>query len=214
MEARFDEAYRRHLEWHRQVKDPLPWYGWYVTTGERLGVFIDGSFGIRFAAFDQRVDPAADGADFAQTAGEFAEALCRSVYRVRPELSTAQPLEHHAPSASIEVTQVLVRPAGQQEFEHTLALLREAMSAAEKPPSYTWYQLVAGGEQPSYLLMVARGRWADYDTSPVAGIDLLAGALIEEDRRGEILTAIERSVMRTSSETWTYRPDMSLVPAR
>src|SRR5688500_15061252 len=56
-EARFDEGYRTHLDWHRDKRDPLVWYGWYVANGERVGMFIDGSFGAPFAAFDQRVDP-------------------------------------------------------------------------------------------------------------------------------------------------------------
>lgn len=62
----FDEGYRRHLAWHRQAGDPLVWYGWYVSDGKRAGMFVDGSFGAPFAAFDRRVDPAGDGADAAR----------------------------------------------------------------------------------------------------------------------------------------------------
>ena len=45
MQTRFEEGYHRHLEWHRQAKDPLVWYGWYVMTGDKLGRFVDGTFG-------------------------------------------------------------------------------------------------------------------------------------------------------------------------
>src|SRR5258706_9722604 len=54
MQASFDEGYRRHLAWHQGKRDTLVWYAWYVTSGERTGLFIDGSFGAPFAAFDQR----------------------------------------------------------------------------------------------------------------------------------------------------------------
>lgn len=42
-QEQFDAGYRRHLDWHREHRDPLPWYGWYVATGERAGMFVDGS---------------------------------------------------------------------------------------------------------------------------------------------------------------------------
>src|SRR5690606_30554833 len=44
--ASFDEGYRSHLEWHRANRDSLPWYGWDVVAGRRLGQFVDGTFGV------------------------------------------------------------------------------------------------------------------------------------------------------------------------
>ena len=51
----FVEGYKKHLQWHMDKNDPLPWYAWFVFTGNRLGLFIDGTFGISFEAFDNRV---------------------------------------------------------------------------------------------------------------------------------------------------------------
>jgi hypothetical protein len=63
MEDPFDAGYQKHLAWHRAHQDPLVWYGWTVTHGPRMGMFIDGTFGAPFAAFDQRVAPADDAKD-------------------------------------------------------------------------------------------------------------------------------------------------------
>jgi hypothetical protein len=31
----FESGYIRHLDWHRQAKDPFVWYGWTIWAGER-----------------------------------------------------------------------------------------------------------------------------------------------------------------------------------
>src|SRR5690606_41282554 len=65
--AKFDEGYRSHLEWHRTNRDPLPWYGWDVIAGRRLGQFVDGTFGIAFEALDRRAVPAGGDAAASST---------------------------------------------------------------------------------------------------------------------------------------------------
>ena len=67
----FEEGYRRHLEWHVRAGDKLNWFAWEVTSGERLGLFIDGTVA-PLSALDTRPDLAGDAADFARTAAAFA----------------------------------------------------------------------------------------------------------------------------------------------
>jgi hypothetical protein len=43
--AEFQAGYKRHLEWHRRNRDPWQWYGWTFVLGDRLGQFMDGTFG-------------------------------------------------------------------------------------------------------------------------------------------------------------------------
>ncbi|MPY87482.1 MAG: hypothetical protein GEU99_06140 [Luteitalea sp.] len=210
-QALFDEGYRRHLTWHARMKDPLVWYAWYVTTGDRLGLFIDGSFGASFDAFDKRVDPEADAADFAQTAGDFADDVSRSVYRLRPDLSTSQALEDRAPTSTIEVTYFLLEPGHERQFEAALAGLRAADASPSAGPHYTWYQLVVGDEQPSYMLMIHRQGWSDYGHVGTE-ISHIPGIVSGEQGARELENTLEQSVRRMWSETWNYRDDLSLVP--
>src|SRR5207249_1161907 len=118
-----------------------------------------------FAAFDKRVEPKADGADFDQNVAPFAIPLWRAVYRLRSDLSTAQPLETRKPAALAEVTHVAVEPGAEREFEKVLEALRTELLSAKPLIAFTCYQLVAGLEHSSYLLMVSRSGWADYDTA-------------------------------------------------
>lgn len=213
MRAQFDEGYRRHLEWHRQKQDPLVWYAWYVVHGERTGLFIDGSFGQPFSRFDERVDPEGDRADGAKNVTPFADPAFLATYVLRRELSTGQPLEEEEPSPSVQVFHYRLRAGTEQKFERVVLAAREALLRSEAAPAHTWYELVVGGEQPSYMLMVARDGWADYDHFRLRLSDLIADGR-ERDEAERLLDDLASSVETVLSETWSYRSDLSYFPER
>lgn len=191
-QSRFDEGYRRHLDWHRAKGDSLVWYGWYVLTGDRIGTFIDGTFGNRFEAIDRRVDPAGDAADFAQTAAPFADPVYRRAYRLRVDLSSATPLEDRQPSPLVHVYHFTVEPGTGERFEEWVRQTWVSTVERGGGPDYTWYELVLGGEHPGYLLMV-----------PARGLSGLQPISTE---------ALAGMAARVRSETWRYREDLSYLP--
>lgn len=211
LQAQFDEGYRRHLAWHKQKKDTLLWYGWYVTNGERLGLFIDGSFGSSFGAFDQRVEPQADAVDFSQSSAPFCEQASRSTYRLRQDLSTGQPLESRQPSPLVQVTHFVLHPGMENRFEEVLGKLQAALKRAPAAAIHTWYQLVVGGEQPSYMLMVPRSGWADFDTDPDSISSVLMHTYGADQARG-LLKNLSEAVDHAQSEMWSYHKDLSYFP--
>ena len=206
MRARFDAGYRRHLEWHRAHRDPLVWYGWYVVDGPRAGMFVDGSFGAPFAAFDRRVDPAGDAADGAVNVTAYAEPAMRASYRLRRELSSGVPLERWQPPASMQVFRYRLRPGTQARFEQALAVARERLRATTGAPMYTWYEKIVGGALPEFMLMVVREDWASYDRAP-GGVEALL-------RDSDALAAYADAVEGVEAETWSYREDLSLIPGK
>ncbi len=204
MRARFDAGYRRHLQWHRAHRDPLVWYGWYVTDGPNAGMFVDGTFGAPFAAFDRRVDPQGDAADGAANVTAHADSVLRASYRLRREFSTGFPLERWRPSPSVQVFRYRLRPGTQAAFERALAAARARLRGIADAPAHTWYEKLTGGALPEFMLMVARDGWASYDRDP-AGLE----ALLHES---DALDAYAASVESVEAETWTYRADLSLIP--
>lgn len=207
-EERFDEAYRKHLEWHRARRDPLVWYGWYVSSGDRVGMFIDGSFGAPFAAFDQRVAPKEDAADAARTFSPLATDAFRSSYRLRRELSTGFPLEQWNPSKSVQVFHYVLHPGTKQRFENVLRAARGVVAGMEGAPAFTSYELVAGGDVPGYMLMVARDGWAGHEGFPGD----LERLLERVPGAGKLRDDLLASVREARTETWNYREDLSLIP--
>lgn len=204
MMAQFEEGYRRHLEWHREHGDPLPWYGWYVTSGDRPGLFIDGTFGISFQAFDERVEPRADFADMMETTLPFVTPAFFRTYRLRPELGTGQPLEDRTPTRSVQTFHFAVSPGMEPAFEAWAARIREAAGSSV----LTWYELVAGGEHPSYMLHVSRAGWADVGAGPGFLATILGD---DRGRAGTGTDGLEGVLRGIRSEVWTYRPDLSLI---
>jgi hypothetical protein len=208
MGKRFDEGYRTHLQWHRGKHDPLVWYAWYVYDGDRAGLFIDGSFGAPFAAFDHRVDPAGDGADGERNVTPYADTAFRASYRLRRELSTGFPLERWKPSKSVQVFHYTLRAGTVARFEKAVRAAREALLRQGDAPAHTWYELVVGGKAPAYLLMVARDGWKSFD-SHGDGLDALVAR--SADAR-TLLDDLAASVAEVKVETWGYREDLSLIP--
>lgn len=213
MREQFDAGYRRHLAWHREKQDPLVWYAWYVVHGERSGLFIDGTFGRPFTAFDERVDPAGDREDGSKNVTAFADPAFLATYVLRPELGTGQPLEDEQPSASIQVFHYRLRAGTEPRFERAVRAAREALERSPEAPAHTWYELVVGGEQPSYMLMVARDGWADYDRFRRRLSDLIADGR-EPDEAERLLDDLATSAESVLSETWSYREDRSYFPQR
>lgn len=206
----FEEGYRRHLDWHRQRSDPLPWYAWWVVTGDRVGLFVDGTFGISFSAFDARIDPKADAADFAQTTAPFADPTFRRVLRLRRDLSSAAELEARRPSRLVHVIEHRLRAGGEAQFEKVLRVVREAYAGRVQPPAYAWYELIDGGERPSYLLWLPAESWSDLASSAVGLRDLIAGARLGDAE--ELQRSLADVVTRTVSETWSWAQNLTYLP--
>lgn len=207
--AAFDAGYRRHLAWHRDAGDPLVWYGWYVSDGKRAGMFVDGSFGAPFAAFDQRVDPAGDGADAGRNVTPFVEPTFRASYRLRRDLSSGFPLERWQPSPRVQVTRYVVRPGARAAFEQAVRLARAALPA--DAPAHSWYEPVSG-DAPGYLLLIAQQGWQDHDRG-ADDLDALLARSTDPQARS-VAAALADAVISADVETWEYRADLSLIPAR
>lgn len=209
MEAQFDAGYRKHLDWHKTHDDPLVWYGWYVTHGPRMGMFIDGSFGAPFSAFDNRVAIADDVKDADRNVTPYADAAFRSVWRVRRDLSTGTPLEEWKPSAMVQVHTYKVRLGKAKQFEQIVKRMRSVAEASGKTGAFTWYEGI-GGVDNEFILMVARDGWGAFDAP--GDLEGVLATIEDATTRRELLSGYAAFVEDVSSEVWRYRSDLSLIP--
>jgi len=181
----FEDGYARHLDWHRAANDPFHWYGWYVSTGPNVGRFVDGTFGLSFAAFDARVDPAGDRADGERNLLPHVEPVDRSVWRHRRDLGGGDFLERAERVRMLEVRRYVLRAGADATFE---AALGDGGSSA-------WYELVVGGDAPAYLRITPRAGFAAF-ASPEAPLET------------------DDAVLRIETETWTMVDRLSYFPER
>lgn len=208
----FDLGYRRHLEWHRERNDRLVWYAWYVASGERVGMFVDGTFGLRFADFDQRIAPAEDAADFKRTVAPYSDVAYRKVLELVPELSSATPLEERSPPASLEVLTCLVAPGREMKFEAAIKRL-VGTSGGDSGLGFAVYRQLSGGKQPAYLLMIPRENYASFASAGVfTSLDRMVARSLAGGAREQTLEDLALSVREVYSEAWSYREDLSYFP--
>lgn len=206
--AKFDEAYRDHLGWHRDHRDHLAWYGWYVIAGARTGMFVDGTFGSDFAAIDRRPDPKADAEHFLSGTAKYSTAVHYNAWTLWPEASTDLSLEKRAPTAMVDVLFVQPAPGKAKAFERALLSRR---GRRDKPGlDWAWYRAAAGDRVPAYMVLIPRANWAALSGRPPTIGGLAAQAYKLSDTQAEEVDAL---VERVDAETWRYRPDLSLMPS-
>lgn len=189
----FEQGYQRHLDWHRKAGDRWTWHGWSFVLGERLGMFMDGTFGHAAANFDAAVQPAADAADNAANVTPHADFLTHGIYRRLEAASVGQPLPDTSPF--LAMTTYTVAPGDVNAFERQLVARATRPAGAGGGERYTWYRLQIGGEGAQYVLMRAVASFAAAADLP----DVMPAGT------GPMLRGVRTELLR-------YRADMSYVP--
>jgi hypothetical protein len=190
----FEAGYIRHLEWHRQARDPWTWYGWTVWAGERQRWFVYATFGHSAASLDNSVSPAEDERDNVTNVVPHAQFAGNAIYEYRPELSrgTGEP----PPAARLELATVDLLPGAAAAFEAALGAARPAL-----PEETLWYRMVAGGVAPRYVRLRSRPSLA---------------ALFEGGGAPALPDKVHGLIAKMTVEILNLRPTMSygLPPAR
>lgn len=182
----FEAGYIRHLEWHRQAKDPWVWYGWSIWAGERQRWFVYATFGHTAASLDQPVNPADDERDNIVNVTPHAEFTGNGLYEYLPALSRGNGEPQATPR--LEFTTIDLTPGAERAFEAALA--------ESKPAGETlWYRMIAGGPSPRYVRL-----------RPCANVS----AIVEGQE--PLREKVKQLINRMSVEVLAYRPAMSYRP--
>jgi len=204
-------GYKKHLEWHVEINDPILWYGWFVVEGDRLDHFIDGAFDITGTEFDSRPDPAGDAKDATANFSPTATPLYRHVNRLREDLSTSRFLEDRNPSPLMQVVSYHVRPGKQVVFENALDEIAEAALSANL--AYAVYESLTGTVGTVYSMYVPMSGFGDFDTT-ANSLESVARATLYGETLSSAMNDIADAAESTRSEVWQYRSDLSIIPAQ
>ena len=184
----FEAGYLRHLEWHKQARDPWVWYGWTIWGGDRYRWFVYATFGHSAASLDSTVAPAEDERDNVLNVAPHVEWVTNGLYEYLPGLSlgTGEP----QPTARLEFTAVDLVPGAAKAFEGTIGAGQSALKGET-----LWYRMMAGGPAPRYVRLRPRPSLSAVATG--------SGEQALPDR-------VKHLIARTTVEVWTLRPTMSL----
>jgi hypothetical protein len=181
----FEAGYIRHLEWHRQAKDPWIWYGWTIWSGERQRWFVYATFGHTAASLSSSVSPAEDERDNIANVTPHALFAGNGLYEYLPALSRGTGVPQ--PTSRLEFTTVDLVPGSEKAFE---AALNAAQSS--RKDETLWFRMLSGGPVPRYVRLRPRPTLAAIlDSSAEQALPEKANPLIAK-------TTIEILILRPS----------------
>src|SRR5215472_10105592 len=183
----WEAGYIRHLEWHRQAKDPFAWYSYSVwASTERQQWIVYATFGHSAAELSNPVSPAEDERDNQLNVMPHAEFLGNGLYEFLPALSRGNGVP--TPTLRAEYTTVELDYGTSEKFEAAVAAERSRLRGET-----LWYRMVAGGNAPRYVRL-----------RPRAG---LAGIL--DERADQLLPeTVSGLVSKVTVEILNLRPNM------
>jgi hypothetical protein len=183
----WEAGYIRHLEWHRQAKDPFNWYSYSVwASTERQRWIIYATFGHTAAELSNPVSPAEDERDNIVNVLPHAQFLGNGVYEFLPALSHGNGVP--TPTLRAEYTTVELNYGSGKAFEATLAAEQSKLQGET-----LWYRLVVGGSTPRYVRLRPRASLAS----------------ILDERADQVLPdKVNGSISKMTVETLNLRPNM------
>lgn len=182
-----EAGYIRHLEWHRQAKDPFRWYSYSVgASTDRQRWFIYATFGHTAAELSNPVSPAEDWRDATSNLLPHLQFTGNGVYEFLPALSRGDGVP--TPTLWAEYTTVELNYGAGRAFEAALAGEQSRLRGET-----LWYRMVVGGSTPRYVRLRPRASLA---------------SILDERAEQALPDKVNGLVSKMTVETLNLRPDM------
>jgi hypothetical protein len=210
-EKQFEEARKKHNEFHRTEKDKNSIMIWAILTGPDTGKYLTSVCGLTWKElgghddFNQR-----DAADIQQTLRPSLTSNQRSYFVLRPDLSLVP--DPTAQTKMVSVVHYFVKPAGIAQFTDSIKRINAAIVKSKYPAKPSrWFVLANGGEGPHYVLVTDRNSWADMQGPELQLVDMLKQVYGNDDKT---LQTLRDAVDHTVSEMLELHADLSYLPAK
>ena len=183
----WEAGYVRHLEWHRQAKDPFAWYSYSVwASTEKQRWIIYATFGHTAAELSNPVSPAEDERDTDINILPHVQFTGNAIYEFLPSLSRGNGVP--TPTLRAEYTTIELKYGADKAFEMALA--------AEQPKlkgETLWYRLAVGGNVPCYVRLRPRVNLA---------------AILDDRADGALPETVNDLISKMTIETLNLRTNM------
>ena len=206
--AKYEEGFKKHMDWHGEQNDPWTLLVWQVITGPDSGTYCTGSFGHNWEDFDNPGVPAdANLADIAATFGPFVREHELTFWTNLPKVS--RPAEGQAAMTSVIFFHT--RYGTEEKFNHLIGEFHKAIEKTNMPWNYEWYALVSGGNEGTYAIVLPRPNFAAFNPTGKPFPKMLEEAYGKAG--ADALLAKWRKVVKSAnSELSRNRPDLSYIP--
>lgn len=213
MVKQYEEGRKAKVQWHKQQKDKDALLVSEILTGDHMGTYIVGRFGMHWADMDNpSVTDAADLEQYNKLVSPYVETLTSTYYEFLPKWSNPSPDMN---PKYIEVITFRIKFGKGDDFRSAVAKVHEANQKLNVPEHYSWWHLVNGGPGGTYVVTFDHANWASFEDDP--RVKPLRDRLREAFGEQEAMSVIERlnsSIESTYSDLIQPRPDLSYMPAK
>ncbi len=208
MKPQFEQALKRHMEWHKQLKDTWTIYVEQAVVGDRVGLYEIAVGGHHWKDFDARAKfNEADDADFYAHVAQYVDLVGSRFWIYHPELS--RPMSGDAPFG--EYVEEHLNMDGESDYLLVVRKVHAAIEKANRPVYYEIYELFDGGEHPTYGVVFPHKNWAEFEPPEQTLRDVLEKAY-GRDEAEALLKTFFKTVHCVKSEVWVSRPDLGYSP--
>jgi hypothetical protein len=205
----YEDGRKQKAAWHKQQNDPQPLLVWETLSGPETGTYIVGRLNQHWADFDKPAIPdQADLDEFQKLMGNYVDSVIARYYVSMPKISNPP-----GPTAVPKFDEIItfhVRYGRDSDFRSAISRVYDASQKTKWPVNFEWYALASGGDTGTYVLVLPRSSWADFEDKPDVKPfrDMLKDAFGQAEA-DSIVDRIEGSVSSETSEIIQFRPDLS-----
>ena len=201
----FEEAARKHNDWHADQNDPQAWVAYQAFTGHGEFAFLAPD--MSWASLDApAVDMASDVAQWADSGAEFVETEDVVLWTTIPG---GNPPEDATQYPVVQVYEFEINPGGQAAATNTIQRANEALQRTNI--HFEWSALVSQDGPPSVFLALWFQSFAELGT-PGPGPDRIMADAFGPAQGARILASFNEATTARSSQIWVLRPDLSYFP--
>jgi hypothetical protein len=207
----FEEARKKHNEFHKAEKDKHFIEVWSIATGPSTGNYLTAICGMTWKDMDGHDDlDRRDGVDIGKTLAPTIASNQTSYYVLRKDLSLVP--DPATTAKMITVVHFFVKPSGLTQFTDSIKKINAAIVQAKYPAKPSrWFMLANGGEGPHYVLVTDRAGYADMQGPEQQMTDMLKQVYGNDDKS---MQNLRDAVDHTISEMLEFRADLSYLPAK
>ena len=203
----FEAGLRAHNAFHGSWGDPTPLLTWMELSGPRQGQYGRGSFGHSWADFDaQAANGEADSADSDLHITPYIADAETTTWVFRPDISRPGA----GPMPVSRVIEFVLHSLQEDQFAAVIAKIHAALDEQEDWPSYEWYQLIDGGEVPTFVVVLSRNSFAEFAPRDPA-FEAVVGAKYGEETAA-IFGSLAETIKVHRVSTIAFRSDLSYFP--
>lgn len=210
MNQQLEDGLKKHMAWHKAQNGTWPWLVWSIETGKDTGGYGAGTFGHKWADFDNPdIAMAANEAEAATSILPYvAEGAEWRFYQMLAKVS--KPAPEGMPRLE-EVIFFYPEYGKSDEFMLLVKKFHEAIEKTKWPVNYEWYVLMNGGRSPEFVLVLPHDSYADMKGPDKPFPAMLAEAVGQQEAQ-MMLHHFSKVVKSERSELIRPRPDLGYQP--